>query len=291
MVTTEVVIQILVGGLLMGSVYALIAIGFTLIYGVLDVVNFAHGQFVMVAMFVTYLLYVSLGINVYVALVFIIPMFFFMGLLVYRILIQKVSFASHSTQMIVTLGLFIFLENLANFIFGGDLRGITTSDTARSFVVSGVSVPISRAIAAAISLLVVLLVSLFLTRTPFGMAMRAAATNRIGAHVVGIKVDKVYKMTFALGTTLAAIAGAVSMPFSLVSPFSGAEFMLFSFAIAIIGGLGSISGALLAGLLIGVVQAASSLLFAASFGSVMVFGILILVLMFRPSGLLGRAPT
>lgn len=291
MVTTEVLIQVLVGGLLMGSVYALIAIGFTLIYGVLDVVNFAHGHFVMAAMFVTYLLYVSFGINVYVALLFIIPMFFMMGLLTYRILIKKIAHSSHSTQMIVTLGLFIFLENLANLIFGGDLRGITTSDTARSVVVSGVSVPISRALAAGISLLAVLLVSLFLTRTPFGMAMRAAATNRVGAHLVGIKVDTVYKMTFALGTTLAAIAGAVAMPFSLVSPFSGGEFMLFSFAIAIIGGLGSISGALLAGLLIGIVQAASSLLFAASFGSVMVFVILILVLIFRPSGLLGRAPT
>jgi branched-chain amino acid transport system permease protein len=290
MVTTEVLIQILVGGLLMGSVYALIAIGFTLIYGVLDVVNFAHGHFVMAAMFVTYLLYVGFGINVYVALLFVIPLFFVLGLLTYRILINKVAHASHSSQMIVTLGLFIFLENLANFIFGGDLRGITTSDTARSIVVGGISLPISRALAAGISLLVVLLLSLFLTRTPFGMAMRAAATNRVGAHVVGIKVETVYKMTFALGTTLAAIAGAVAMPFSLVSPFSGAEFMVYSFAIAIIGGLGSISGALLAGLLIGIVQAASSLLFAASFGSMMVFSILILVLVFRPTGLFGRAP-
>jgi branched-chain amino acid transport system permease protein len=289
MVTPEVLIQVLVGGLLMGSVYALIAIGFTLIYGVLDVVNFAHGHFVMAAMFVTYLLSAGLGVNVYAALILIIPLFFGLGLFTYRILISKVAHASHSMQLIVTLGLFIFLENLANFIFGGDLRGITTAETARSIVIGGISLPVSRTLAAAISLLVVLLVSLFLTRTPFGMAMRAAATNRIGAHVVGIKVERVYQMTFALGTTLAAIAGTVSMPFSLVSPFSGGEFMLYSFAIAIIGGLGSISGALLAGLLIGVVQAASSLLFAASFGSVMVFGILILVLVLRPTGLFGRA--
>jgi branched-chain amino acid transport system permease protein len=289
MVTPEVLIQVLVGGLLMGSVYALIAIGFTLIYGVLDVVNFAHGHFVMAAMFVTYLLSAGLGVNVYAALILIIPLFFGLGLVTYRILISKVAHASHSMQLIVTLGLFIFLENLANFIFGGDLRGITTAETARSIVIGGISLPVSRTLAAAISLLVVLMVSLFLTRTPFGMAMRAAATNRIGAHVVGIKVERVYQMTFALGTTLAAIAGTVSMPFSLVSPFSGGEFMLYSFAIAIIGGLGSISGALLAGLLIGVVQAASSLLFAASFGSVMVFGILILVLVLRPTGLFGRA--
>src|SRR3990172_4738735 len=134
MFTTNVLIQVLLGGLLAGSVYSLIAIGFTLIYGVLDVVNFAHGHFVMAAMFVTYLLFKHFGIDVYLGLLIIIPLFFGIGLIVYRILISKIALTAHSTQMMVTLGLFIFLENLANFIFGGDLRSITTSDTARSIV-------------------------------------------------------------------------------------------------------------------------------------------------------------
>jgi branched-chain amino acid transport system permease protein len=290
MVSADVVLQIVVSGLLMGSIYALIGIGFTLIYGVLDVVNFAHGQLVMAAMFVTYALFAGFGVNPYLALVGVLPLFFLFGLVVYRLLIHPIVTAPHATHIIVTIGLFIFLENLANFTFGGDLRGITTSETARAFVIGTLRLPVARTVAAGASLLAMAGLALFLARTPFGMAVRASASNRLGAHLVGVDVDHVYGMTFALGTVLAAIAGTLLMTFATVSPFVGNDLMLYSFAIAIIGGLGSISGAFVAGLLIGLVEALSSLAFAASFGTVVVFGMLIAVLLFRPSGLLGRAP-
>src|SRR5262249_6354473 len=182
----------------------------------------------------------------------------------------------------------IFLENLANFIFGGDLRGITTGETARSFAIGALRLPVARTVAAGASLLTVLLVVVFLARTPFGKAVRASASNRLGAHLVGVDVDRVYRVTFALGTALAAVAGVLLMTFATVSPFSGSGLMLYSFAIAIIGGLGSVAGSLVAGLLIGLVEALSSLAFSASFGSVVVFGILIAVLLFKPAGLLGQ---
>jgi branched-chain amino acid transport system permease protein len=290
MISTETIVQVLASGILMGAVYALIAIGFTLVYGVLDVVNFAHGHLVMAAMFATYVLFVWLGVNPYLSLVAVLPLFFMLGVVLYKILIHRIVAAPHAAHIIVTLGLFIFLENLANLIFGGDLRGITTDATARSLVIGGLSLPIARTIAAGISLLAVLLLALFLGRTAFGMAIRAAANNRLGAHLVGVDVERVYMVAFALSVLLAAVAGAVLVPFSLVSPFVGGGFMLYSFAIAIIGGLGSISGAFIAGLLIGLVEALSSLYFTASFGNVMVFLILIAVLLYRPSGLLGRAP-
>jgi branched-chain amino acid transport system permease protein len=191
--------------------------------------------------------------------------------------------------MMVTLGLLIFLENLANFFFGGDLRGITTSYTTASVVLGPVSVPIARAAAAAVSLGAVGVLALFLGRTRLGKAIRASANNREGAFLVGIDVRRVYLVSFSLGTVAAALAGAVIVPFSLVSPFVGHEFMLKAFVIAVVGGLGSVAGALVGGLLIGFVEAVTSLYIEASLGNAMVFAILIAVLLFRPWGLLGQA--
>jgi branched-chain amino acid transport system permease protein len=285
----DTIVQVALSGLLMGLVYALIAIGFTLVFGVLDVVNFAHGHIVMVAMFVVYVLYVWLGVDPYLSLVGVAPLFFLLGLVLFRLLIKRLVEMTHASHTVVTLGLFIFLENAANLIFGGDLRGITTSYTSTSFNLGGISIPIARLGAAGVSVLLLVALGLFLTRSSFGMAIRAAAQNRTGAHLVGVDVGRVYAVTFALSVVLAGIAGAVLMPFSLASPFVGASFMHFSFAIAIIGGLGSMRGAFVAALIVGLVEALAGLWFTGSFGNTMVFLILVLVLLYRPSGLFGRA--
>jgi branched-chain amino acid transport system permease protein len=291
MFTVEVVLQVMLSGLLMGAVYALIAIGFTLVFGVLDIVNFAHGHLVMAAMFVTYVLYQRVGIDPYASLVLVLPLFFVLGLVIYRVVISAVVEAPHAAHIIVTIGLFIFIENLANFMFGGDLRGVTLPYTTSSFVVGTIAIPVARLAAAGVSVLAVAALALFLRHTDFGMAIRAAANNRTGAHLVGVNVKRVYLVAFAIATMIAALAGAVLVPFSLVSPFVSGDFMLKAFAIAIIGGLGSVPGAFLGGLLIGLVEAFSSLFFQASLGNAIVFGILIAVLLFKPSGLLGRATT
>jgi branched-chain amino acid transport system permease protein len=285
----DVLAQSLVSGLFMGSVYALIAIGFTLVFGVTDIVNFAHGHLVMAAMFVTYLLFKTARLDPYAALVVVLPLFFGLGALLYALVIRHIVDAPHSAHMMVTLGLLIFLENAANFLFGGDLRGVTTSYTTASFVLGPVSVPLARAGAAVVSLIAVIGLAAFLSRTSMGKAIRAAANNREGAALVGVDVPRVFLIAFALGTVAAALAGAVIVPFSLVGPFVGDEFMLKAFVIAVVGGLGSVGGALVAGLLIGLVEAVSSLYITASLGNAMVFAILIAVLLFRPSGLLGRA--
>jgi branched-chain amino acid transport system permease protein len=273
----------------MGSVYALIAIGFTLVFGVTNIVNFAHGHFVMGAMFVTYLLFKVLQVDPYVGLVVVLPLFFALGSLIYRLVIQRIVGAPHSAHMMVTLGLLIFIENLANLFFGGDLRGITTTYTTSSLVLGDVSFPVARLGAAAVSLAAVVGLALVLHRTSLGKAIRAAANNPEGAALVGIDVGRVYRMAFSLGTAAAALAGAVIMPFSLVSPFVGGEFILKAFVIAVLGGLGSVAGALIGGLLIGLVEALSSLYISASLGNAIVFAILIAVLLYRPWGILGQA--
>ncbi len=289
MIGLDVIAQALLSGLFMGSVYALIAIGFTLVFGVTDIVNFAHGHLVMLAMFVTYALFKVASIDPYLSLVVVLPLFYGIGVVLYLVVIRKIVDAPHSAHMMVTLGLLIFFENLANFFFGGDLRGITTGYTTSSIVLGPVSVPLARAGAAGVSLAAVVVLTLFLHRTSLGKAIRASANNREGAALVGVDVGRVYRIAFALGTVAAALAGAVIVPFSLVSPFVGHEFVLKAFVIAVLGGLGSVGGALAGGLLIGFVEALSSLYISASLGTAIVFGILITVLLYRPWGLFGRA--
>ncbi|MBI4271024.1 MAG: branched-chain amino acid ABC transporter permease [Candidatus Rokubacteria bacterium] len=289
MIGVDVIGQSLLSGLFMGSVYALIAIGFTLVFGVTDIVNFAHGHLVMGAMFVTYILFKVAGIDPYVSLVIVLPLFFGIGAVLYKVVIQGIVEAPHSAHMMVTLGLLLFLENLANLFFGGDLRGVTTSYTTSSLVLGPVAVPLARAGAASVSLAAVLVLALFLRRTSLGKAIRAAANNREGAALVGIDVGRVYLIAFSLGTMAAALAGAVIVPFSLVSPFVGHDFILKAFVIAVLGGLGSVTGALVGGLLIGLVEALSSLWISASLGNAIVFAILIVVLLYRPWGILGQA--
>lgn len=289
MIGADVLLQSLVSGLFMGSVYALVAIGFTLVFGVTDIVNFAHGHLVMGAMYVTYLLFKVARIDPYLALVLVLPLFYGLGTLLFRVVIARIVEAPHSAHMMVTLGVLIFLENLANLLFGGDLRGITTTYTSSSVVAGPIALPLARAGAAAVSLAAVGLLAAFLRRTRIGKAVRAAANNREGAALVGVDVRRVYRLSFSLGTVAAALAGAVIVPFSLVSPFVGHEFMLKAFVIAVVGGLGSVPGALVGGLLIGLVEAVSTLYIAASLGNALVFVMLIAVLLFRPWGLLGRA--
>jgi branched-chain amino acid transport system permease protein len=289
MIGLDVVLQACLSGLFMGSVYALIAIGFTLVFGVTDIVNFAHGHLVMGAMFVTYVLFKSASLDPYVSLVVVLPLFFGLGALLYTVVIRRIVEAPHSAHMMVTLGLLIFIENVANFFFGGDLRGITTSYTTSSIIVGELAIPIARLGAAAVSLAAVVVLTLFLHRTSLGKAIRASANNREGAALVGIDVGRVYLLAFSLGTAAAALAGAVIVPFSLVSPFVGHEFILKAFVIAVLGGLGSIGGALAGGLLIGFVEALSSLYISASLGNAIVFAILIAVLLYRPWGIFGQA--
>ena len=289
MVGWDVVLQSLLSGLFTGSVYALIAIGFTLVFGVTDVVNFAHGHLVMGAMFVTYVLFKAAQIDPYLSLIVVLPLFFGLGALIYALIVSRIVEQPHSAHMMVTLGLLIFLENLANFVFGGDMRGVTTTYTTASWVVGPIAIPLARAAAAGVSLVAVALLSLFLHRTSMGKAIRAAANNREGAALVGINVPRVYLISFSLGTMAAALAGAVIVPFSLVSPFVGHEFILKAFVIAVLGGLGSVGGALAGGLLIGFVEALSSLYISASLGNAIVFAILIAVLLYRPWGIFGQA--
>lgn len=269
----------------MGCAYALVAVGFTVVFGVMNVVNFAHGHVVMAAMFASFALNRYLGLDPYLAALCLFPTFLVIGAVLYRVAIAPAVGSSPATQMLVTLGLLIIIENAANLIFGGDLRSVTTS--LGSVHLGALVLPWPRLITAGGSLLAILGLWGFLKGTRFGTEIRAAASNELGARLAGIPIQRVFTQAFALATAMAAFAGAMLVPFYLINPFVGYDFMLKAFVISIIGGLGSLPGAVLAGLIIGVVEALGDFYLTASYATAMVFGLLIIVLLLRPSGLMG----
>jgi branched-chain amino acid transport system permease protein len=281
------IVQVAASGLLMGCAYALVAVGFTVVFGVMNVINFAHGHVAMAAMFASYALNRYLGLDPYVAALCLFPVFLVVGGLLYRAAIAPAVGASHATQMLVTLGLLIMIENGANLIFGGDLRSVRSTLADGSVHLGTLVLPWSRLITAAGSLLAILGLWAFLKFTRFGAEIRAAANNELGARLVGIPIGRVFIQAFALSTAMAAFAGAMLVPFYLINPFVGYDFMLKAFVISIIGGLGSLPGAVLAGLIIGIIEGLGDFYLTASYATALVFGLLILMLLLRPSGLMG----
>jgi branched-chain amino acid transport system permease protein len=285
--SAQALLQVAASGLLMGAAYALMAIGFTIVSGVMNIVNFAHGHVVMAAMFASWCLNVYLGVDPYWAALAVFPAFLLVGALLYRVVIAPIVDANHAAQMIATLALLIVIENGANLLFGGDLRGVSLSYGTQSLTLADIELPVTRLAAALASLAAVAGLWAFLKFTRFGTEIRAAADNQLGAALVGIALRRVFLRAFALATAAAAFAGALVIPFTLVNPFVGYDFMLKSFVIAIIGGLGSMPGALVAGLLVGIIEAAGDFFLSASFGAALVFGLLVLFLLLRPAGLFG----
>jgi branched-chain amino acid transport system permease protein len=253
----------------------------------MKIVNFAHGHFVMVAMFISYLLIAQMSFNPYVTLLVVLPAMFLIGAMIHFLVIRKLIGVHEFEQMIATIAVMIILENLANLLFGGDLRGVTVALTGRSIMVGSILLPITQIFAAIGSVVTIGALAVFLKCTFYGNAIRAAADNLIGSYVVGIPVKRIHLVAFSISAALAGIAGVLMLPFSLVSPFVGTEIIVKSFIITIIGGLGSIVGAFVAGILVGVIEALSTLQTSGSYGNAIVFLILIITLIVRPSGLFG----
>lgn len=283
----QTITQVAASGLLMGCAYALVAVGFTVVFGVMNIVNFAHGHVAMAAMFASFALNRYLGLDPYLAALCLFPVFLVVGGLLYRVAIAPAVGSTPASQMLVTLGLLIVIENGANLIFGGDLRSVRSSLGESSLHLGTLVLPWSRLITAAGSLAAIMGLWAFLKFTRFGTEIRAAANNELGARLIGIPIQRVFVQAFALATAMAAFAGAMLVPFYLINPFVGYDFMLKAFVISIIGGLGSLPGAVLAGLIIGIVEALGDFYLTASYATALVFGLLIVVLLWRPSGLFG----
>jgi branched-chain amino acid transport system permease protein len=277
-------------GLTTGAVYALVALGLTLIYGVLHIINFAHGAALMLALYAVYLLKEKFGIDPYLAFIVVVPGMFALGYALQRVVINRASHGKDENILLVTLGLAIIMENAALLAFKSDTRTIDTAYTLTTIAIGPAMIALPKLIAFGGALVVSALLMLLMARTDLGRAIRAVAKEKQGARLMGIDVDHVYAMSFGIGLACLGAAACFLLPAYYVNPLVGNGFVLVAFTIVVLGGMGSFAGALVGGLLVGVVESLGGLYFGESLGQVGIFAIFIAVLLFRPQGLFGAAP-
>jgi branched-chain amino acid transport system permease protein len=289
-VTATILIQVAVGGLLMGLIYALVAAGLSLIFGLMDVVNFAHGELLMLAMYATFVLWLFTGLDPLLAVFPVALVLFAVGMVIYRLLMARalsVRFNRGMVQIFVTFGLAIFLRGAAQFVFGSDFKSVSRSWLAnRTIDLSGIYVPLPQLAAGLVSL-AAFGALLAINRTEFGRALEATREDREAVALIGIDRDRIFALGWGLGSAAVGVAGAMLATFYYVSPSVGTNFALIAYVTVALGGFGSLTGALLAGLLIGEVEALTALLVEPSLKQVGMFAIYLAVLMFRPRGLFG----
>lgn len=280
--------QTIVSGLLLGGIFALVAVGLTLIFGVMKILNFAHGDFLMLGMYFAFFLSVMFGVDPYVSAIFALPVFFGLGWMIQSLLIRPVLKAPESIQILLTVGLSLFLQNLALFLFSPDFQSLRVSYGSNTFAVWGISVSHVRVIACVIAIAACVGLYLFLGRTDIGKALRACAEERLGSMAVGINVDRMYNIAFGLGIACVALAGILMTPFFYIAPQVGLPFTLTAFVVAVLGGLGSLPGALIGGLIIGVIESIGEILLPSpSMKQMATFSVFLLILLLRPQGLFG----
>ena len=283
----DVLFPSVLNGLTTGAVYALVALGLTLIYGVLHIINFAHGALLMVALYAVYWLKVALGVDPYLALPLVVPGMFALGYALQRGIVGRASHGKDENILLVTLGLSIVLENLALLWFRSDTRTIDTAYTLSTVPIGPAFIAVPKLVAFGGALVFAALLMAVITRTDLGRAIRAVAKEKQGARLMGIDVDHVYAMSFGIGLACLGAAACFLLPAYYVNPQVGSGFVLVAFTIVVLGGMGSFAGALLGGLLIGVVESLGGLYLGESLGQIGIFVIFIAVLLFRPQGLFG----
>ena len=284
----SILLPAVVNGVLTGALYALIALGLTLVYGVLHIINFAHGTLLTAALFAAFFMQKSLGVDPYLAVFVLTPAFFAFGYGLQRFVIGPASHGNDGNIMLVTLGLAVIIENALLFLFRGDTRTIDVAYGFAVIPVAGMFLSVPRLVGFAGAVVVALLLWLLLTLTDTGKAIRAVAREKLGAQLCGVDVPHIYAVTFGLGTACVAIAACLLIPTYYVNPGVGNAFVLIAFTTVVLGGMGSIPGALLGGLFVGVVESLCGLYLGESLGQIGIFLMFILVLLFRPSGLLGE---
>jgi branched-chain amino acid transport system permease protein len=278
----------IVNGVLAGALYALIALGLTLVYGVLHIINFAHGTLLTAALFAAFFMQKTLGVDPYLAVFVLTPVFFALGYGLQRFVIGPASHGDDGNILLVTLGLAIIIENALLFAFRGDTRTIDVPYGFAVMPVAGMFLSVPRLVGFGGAVVVALLLWLLLTLTDTGKGIRAVAKEKLGAQLCGVDVAHIYAVTFGLGTACVAIAACLLIPTYYVNPHVGNAFVLIAFTTVVLGGMGSIPGAVLGGLFVGVAESLCGLYLGDSLSPTGIFLMFILVLLFRPSGLLGE---
>lgn len=291
--------QAIVTGTLIGGVFGLVAMGLTLIFGVLDIINFAHGALLTIGMYIAFVLFDRYGVDPYVAILITVPLLFLLGVIIQRTIIHPARNAPAHNQLLLTLGLALFIENLLLVVFTATPRSIRLEygrglteigPLAIEFPIriAGTTITLTKLAAFTFAIFLTAVLYLLLHKTTLGKAIRATAQNKEGARLVGISTDRISLITFGLGAACVGAAAALVLPFLAVDPLVGNTFNIIAFVIVVLGGMGSIPGALLGGLIVGLTQELGVVFAPSSTKLLGVFFVFILVLLLRPQGLLGK---
>jgi branched-chain amino acid transport system permease protein len=280
-------LQLILQGILLGGIYGLIAIGLSLIFGVMGVINFAHGQMMVMAMYVSYWIFVLLGIDPYLSLIIVAAVIFLLGYGIQSTVVNRILDYPEAIQVLPLVSMGLILENLALLLWGPDHRSPQTALSLEALWIGPVMIDVSRLIAFLLAIFITVLIFIFLKKTNIGKCIRAASDNRTGAILVGLNVNRIYNTSFALGAATTAAAGVLLLPIMPISPYMGHDFTLIAFIVVILGGMGNLMGALVGGLILGVAESASTLFLPATLKHVVSFSILIIIMLFRPQGIFG----
>jgi len=287
----SIFVQSLISGILIGGVYALIGIGLTIIFGVMRVINFAHGDLLMLGMYATYFLFTQFHIDPFVSIVLTMPLMFLYGAVLQRFFINRVLDALPQNQILLTIGLGLIMSNTVMLAFTSDYKILSTRYSSSSVSLHGISISLPLLVSFAITTVITIALYWFLLKTDTGQAIRATAQDREAARLMGINVKRMSIIAFGLGSALAATAGALISPTYYIFPQVGSSFTLKAFVITVLGGMGSVIGATLGGILIGMAESIGGVYFGSGWKEVVVFVLFLLVLLFKPSGLLGKSRT
>ncbi|HET9620051.1 MAG TPA: branched-chain amino acid ABC transporter permease [Kofleriaceae bacterium] len=279
--------QAVLDGVLLGALYALVGMGMALIFGVMRLVNFAHGAFLMLAMYATYVLFERLHVNQYLGFIAAAALLFGLGVVSYRFLLRRVAERSDFMQILLTLGLSLIVTDGVQLIFGADYRQINFPLMSTSWRIGRLHFNAPWVLSFAITAVLAVAIYLFVMRSRFGRALRAIAQNRYAAGLVGIDVQRTQALAFGLGLATVGVAGGLLLPLFYTYPAVGEQYTLKAFVIVVLGGMGSIAGAAIAGLVLGVVEELTSLFWGNQWALVVEFAIFLVVLSVRPSGLFG----
>lgn len=287
--TTDILLQTLASGVLIGLIYALVAIGLTMIFGVMDIVNFAHGEFLMLGMYASFWLFSLYALDPMFTLPLTVLMLFGVGMLVYKTIIRRIIDAPMLSQIFATFGLMFLLRGVAQFLWKPDFRSIENSLVSGGVNVLGIQLGLPQLVAGLGAVVVTGTVYWFLHRTKLGAALEATAADKEAARLMGIDSHKMFALAWGIGAACAGAAGALLSTFFPIFPEVGATFILLAFVVVNLGGFGSVAGAFLAGILVGVIEVMGGLLLGPQYKMAVVLALFLAVLMFRPQGLMGKA--
>ena len=281
------IVQLTVSGLLLGGLYALVALGLTLIFGVMRLINFAQGEFITLGMYAAFWFYLSAGGNPYLSLVIVVPAALVAGWVLEKTLFRRLASARPEMQILVTFGLALALQNVMLLAFGGNYRSVKSDFAATTLRFAEITIGVGQLVSFAAALFVTAILAAYLKYTRTGLALRAVQQNRYAIQLMGVNVDRLFALAFAVGICLAAIAGVLMAPTYFISPTTGGGLVFTGFIVVVLGGLGSIGGAVIGGLIIGIVETFSGFYLPSGLSSSISMLVFIIVLLVRPAGLFG----